>query len=532
MKQLWSDILNSALIGTDKRPFNVNVLPVTVRKELELLGESNNEKKLLDAAVMLYFYNIAGSKPVKYNGDLSYNPIQEQRSTISIKIKQVFDRITETGYYEKEYLLLLWLDKILKLENIVTPDIMVPLIKLGIGMTKTTRAKIYTVIGERGKMLLPLIPEFIIPSATPNITTEWKEGNPDERRAFVSELRKKNADDALALIQSDWNTENVVFKKSLIELISTDSNTSEYKFLSDLYYNEFSAKSKEKKTETDCRYLLATTLLKDRHSRLYQYTIDHLIQYITEEKKSGLLGFLGGNKEKVFKFPQKNDDFFTGENMVNTYGINAKNPDPAMYLTDALFWFSELLTMMPIQSINDILSKDTDATFQYLTTHEDFKVKIEGKSVPVLLPALENNIRTHKDPRLLLLTLEKSIHPDKYSLLQYAPVQEFEDYIIKEKLFLNGQAINHHPAGDEEWSLKFSEKMLDATYQSLVVNKQHYYYDRINQLMAKHLHPSAISKLESYNQSNGNDNFKEYWIKNIYQPVKTCIEIKSSISQF
>jgi len=48
--------------------------------------------------------------------------------------------------------------------------------------------------------------------------------------------------------------------------------------------------------------------------------------------------------------------------------------------------------------------------------------------------------------------------------------------------------------------------------------------------MAKHLHISTLSRLEEMFQSAASDHFKEYWIKNVYQPVKTSIEIKTSIS--
>ncbi|MBP6447526.1 MAG: hypothetical protein KA341_12025 [Saprospiraceae bacterium] len=528
MKSSWTEIMSSALLGTDKRPLNIHVLPEDIRSELLAMGQDTAESTLLKAAAIHHFYNRSGTLPDKLE-NTGYRQITETKSFIDTATINVFLRITETGYYEKEYLLRLWLDKVIGQNKIAAPNIILPIINLGIGFSKNTRKKIMAVLGERAKAILPLKPDFKAKELQSNITDQWKEGNPEERRTFISELRTKDADQSLSLIQSDWPTETIVFKRTIIEILSEQTQPADYLFLTTLYENEFAAKPKEKKTEVECRALLAKVLLKDTNSNIFRSTVAEMQKYIGQEKKSGIMGLLTGGKDKVIHLPTVVDTFFNVENMVNIYGIDPKNPDPALYKSDVIYWFSALLAIMPLDIMTSLLEKSKKETFEYLLNNTEFKAKIEGKDVSVFLNALSENVKNYRDQELLQMILQFDTHDRKYLLLQYSETKVFEEYVIKEKLFLEALVITHHPANYEDWSPYFSVKMVEATYKSFVVDKKHY-YEKINQLMAKHLHISTLSRLEEMYQSAASDHFKEYWIKNVYQPVKTSIEIKTSIS--
>jgi len=528
MKQSWTEIMSSALLGTDKKPLNIHVLPEDIRSELLALGQDTAESTLLKAAAIHHFYNRSGTLPDKLE-NTGYSQISETKPCIDTKAKNVFLRITETGYYEKEYLLLLWLDKVIGQNKIVAPDIILSLINLGIGLSKNTRKKIMAILGERAKAILPLKPDFKAKELQSDIMDQWKEGSPEERRTFISELRTKDADQSMSLIQSDWPTETIVFKRTIIEILSEQTQPTELSFLASLYENEFVAKPKEKKTEVECRALLAKVLLKDVSSSLYKTTVNQIKTYIVQAKKSGIMGLLTGGKDTVIQLPTVPDTFFNVENMVCLYGIDSKNPDPALYKTDVLYWFSELLSLLSMDVWMTLLAKSKEETFDYLVSQNDFKAKIEGKDVPVFLSSLSENVKNYRDQELLKMILLFDTHDRKYLLLPYSDTKVFEEYVIKEKLFLEAQVIIHHPANCENWSPYFSIKMVEATYKSLVVDKKHY-YDKINHLMAKHLHISTLNRLEEMYQSAASDHFKDYWIKNVYQPVKTSIEIKTSIS--
>lgn len=528
MKSSWTEIMSSALLGTDKRPLNIHALPEDIRSELVAIGQDTAEGTLLKAAAIHHFYNRSGSLPNKLE-NTGYSQITESKSFIDTPIINVFLRITETGYYEKEYLLQLWLGKVIGQNKIAAPNIILPIINLGIGLSKNTRKKIMAILGERAKAILPLKPDFKAKELQSDITDQWKEGSPEERRIFISEIRTQDVDQALSLIQSDWPTETIVFKRTIIEILSEQTQPTEFSVLKSLYEDEFAAKPKEKKTEIECRALLAKVLLKNTNSNIFRSTVTELQKNIGQEKKSGIMGLLTGGKDKVIHLPTVEDTFFNAENMVNIYGIDPKNPDPAMFKTDVIYWFSALLSIMPIDILTSLLEKSKQETFDYLVTNNDFKAKIEGKDVSVFLNSLSENVKNYRDQELLKMVLQFDTHDRKYLLLPYSDTKIFEEYVIKEKLFLEAQVITNHPANNEDWSPYFSVKMVEATYKSLVVDKKHY-YDKINQLMVKHLHISTLSRLEEMYQSAVNDHFKDYWIKNVYQPVKTSIEIKTSIA--
>jgi hypothetical protein len=528
MKSSWTEIMSSALLGTDKKPLNIQVLPEDIRSELVAMGQDTAEDTLLKAAAIHHFYNRSGTLPAKLE-KTGFSQITESKSFIDTPTINVFLRIKETGYYEKEYLLQLWLDKVIGQNKIVAPNIILPIINLGIGLSKNTKKKIMAILGERAKAILPFKPDFKAKELQSNITDQWKEGSPEERRTFISELRTKDVDQPLSLITSDWPTETMVFKRIIIEILSEQTQPSEFSFLTSLYENEFAAKPKEKKTEIECRALLAKVLLKNTNSNIFQSTVAALQKYIGQEKKSGIMGLLTGGKNKVIHLPTVADTFFNAENMVNIYGIDPKNSDPAMFKTDVIYWFSALLSIMPLDILTSLSEKSKKEIFEYLLNNNEFKAKIEGKDVSIFLNALSENVKNNRDQELLQMILLFDNHDRKYLLFPYSDNKVFEEYVINKKLFLEAQVITHHPANYEDWSPYFSVKMVEATYKSLVVDKKHY-YDKINQLMAKHLHISTLSRLEEMYQSAASDHFKEYWIKNVYQPVKTSIEIKTSIS--
>ncbi len=530
MKQSWTEIMSSALLGTDKRPLDISILPEDVKLELSQIGPQSPENTLLKAAAIHHFYNQSGTEAAKLKSDVAIIKIEESKSYIKRNYINIYHRITETGYYEKEYLLNLWLDKVIGQNSIAAPEIILSIINLGTGLSKSTRKKILTILGERAKAILPLKPDFKTKELMVGGIDQWKEGSPEERRSIITDLREKDATKAINLIKEDWATETIVFKRTIIDLLSEQTHPIELAFLKSLYESEFAAKPKEKKTEIECRALLAKSLLKDVNSILYQTTLHHLKMYAGQEKKSGIIGLLTGSKERVIQVPIVVDTFFNGENMLYMYGIDPKNPDAALYKTDMIYWFSELLTILPLSTLMSILSKSKEEVLEYLVSHDDFKAKIEGKEVSVLLNALSENVKNNRDQELLDFILKFDTNQQKYLLLQYSESTFYEAYVIKEKLFLDAQVITHHPATNEDWSPYFSTKMLEATYKSLVVDKKHY-YDKINLLMAKHLHVSSLSRLEDMYQSAVSDHYKEYWISHVYKPAKTSIEIKSSISQ-
>ena len=244
MKQSWTEIMSSALLGTDKKPLNIHVLPEDIRLELVHLGQDTAEGTLLKAAAIHQFYNRSGILPDKLENK-GYSQITESKSFIDSPTIKVFLRISETGNYEKEYLLQLWLDKVIGQNKIAAPNIILSLINFGIGLSKNTRKKIMAILGERAKAILPLKPDFKAKELKSDITDQWKEGSPEERRIFISELRTKDVDQSMSMIQSDWPTETIVFKRTIIEILSEQTQPIEFSFLASLYENEFAAKQKE-----------------------------------------------------------------------------------------------------------------------------------------------------------------------------------------------------------------------------------------------------------------------------------------------
>src|SRR5690349_10682652 len=65
--EFWNTIINTALIGTDKKQVNANELPAALGEPVALIHENpakDKEEKFLQTAALLLNYRLCGSKPV------------------------------------------------------------------------------------------------------------------------------------------------------------------------------------------------------------------------------------------------------------------------------------------------------------------------------------------------------------------------------------------------------------------------------------------------------------------------------------
>jgi hypothetical protein len=525
----FDTLLKTSLIGTEKLPLNIDALPSIIKDAVAKKNE-DAEQLVLSSAAMIFFYNEAGTTPQKI-ADNNFEKIVELKNVTSTTATQILQAIETTGYYEKEYLYNFWLDTLIERNEIVPPNFIMPLINAGIGFNKITKSKIILAIGETGKLIVPLKADFKVKGLQIEEKDDvWKEGTSSERKIFLEELISTNATKALELIEKDWSLESITFKKSIIEIIIQYPNEAIYLFLKKLNSDEFVFTSNEKTTVTQCRGLITKALLHNEQTDLYHKTKSQIVNYC-EIGKKGILGKLisGSNKVKI-NLPKEKDGFLNAENIKAVYGIEPVNNNPAYFANDVLYWFSELLAIIPLQIWVQIFDTSEKEVFQYFLENEQYKTTIHGHKENIFYNSIKENLQYSKNEQLIMQLLRTKQKNTNYELAAFLDAPNFEAFAIKNDLLLDANFMYYYEKENGEWSLDFSTKIIKETYTA-VLDKQQYVNDTIRNIICKFTHDGSNSILDNFFLKESTSTFKEMWIEQIYKPTKKVIEIKQQIKQ-
>ena len=90
--------------------------------------------------------------------------------------------------------------------------------------------ELQSVIGDRGKWLLPLNPEWT-PLLLEVEESKWKTGTKAERLALLKQIRQQDAAKGLTLLQSTWEKDSVQEKAILLATLKIGLSKSDEAFL-------------------------------------------------------------------------------------------------------------------------------------------------------------------------------------------------------------------------------------------------------------------------------------------------------------
>jgi Family of unknown function (DUF5691) len=526
----WDEILSCALIGTDKKPVNITLLPDSVVALLAQKSDDNSTIALRSAAV-LSFYNNVGVMP-KQLKNLDFTIIKETQIVANDLLMLLFKEIELANYYEKENLLHLWLNCLIQREEIVQANAVLNVIntteKLLVSQAngkKVLRAKMAKVLGETGKRILSLRRSNV--NEVEEVENVWLEGKPEQRRCFFAGLRNDDPQKAMELLEKDWSMESVVFKKSLLEIISAPSDD-ELAFIEMLYQNEFAFKEKEKKTEIECRWVIARILLHSAKSKLYKTIATSLLDYIPKEKKGLLSKIVGGKKLKLI-LPEQIDSFFNPTFFQTTFGVTANNQNSAIFPTDVTYFFSELIALVPTFLWTKMFNCSAKDVFTYFLEDKQFKVLLQGVSKSSLINVVHENVKFSKSNDSILALLATENPQFFFDLTGFLSPQQFEQFVSENNLFTEVQVLTQFPKEAGVWSLAFSKQMMHQNYKHNVELQQSI-YEVMTQIMTMHLATETKQTIDELFLKDDDSDYKQRWIENVYIPINRAITVKERLN--
>lgn len=525
---MWEYLVEIALLGTEKKTLDTTLLPPEIQEAMSK-SFADPEQTFLEAAVLSRYYQEAGKQPERIIGELDETIIEETRIIAPTKFKEVFNLLDNVHYRLKEKFINLWLDSLIRKELIIESDSIIQLLKTGNSLSESTKIKIIQVIGNKGNWLLQFQRDFQYDVVSKNEKI-WSEGNSVERKNYFTRLLAKNPEQSIALLKSTWEQESLVNKRGYLELIKKINHPAIIDFARFLYETEFKFNAKEKKTEKECRKIVAEILLSSKDTQLHQTTIKYLNNYFTSEKKKGLLGFVSTKMQTEYLLPEESDaDFWNSTNMEQAYGFEVKDYDISLFKNQNQYWLSCFLETVSAEAwLNDHISNYSGFINCFIDS-DNFVIKIKGESYSIFLNTIINNACTYSNKQLALSLLSRISTTDAIPLLKHITPEEYEQFVRKNKYFHDAEILENGPYNlEESWSQSFSDYILTSIFE-LSMQSSNHNLNGLGIAIAQFINTSSNILLQKLNEKAIGSNFYHQWSTNIYEPVNISLQIRKTI---
>lgn len=455
----WDNIINTAMIGTDKKQIGIAELPADLAEPITVIhnnGTTDKEQKFLQLAAVAFNFRQSGVTPLQKEVNTSPAPAEEKKYCNALATQTLKDILSE----ESIPLLKFWLQHCDRRQQLATPETLPVLLDTGT-QYKNLQVLIASCCGKRGEWLSGYNDAWKF-SSTQTGEELWQTGTQEQRKIIFKETRKLNPAQAREWLQQTWSQEDANTKLGFLELMPENISENDIAFLESLS----TEKSKKVKEE-------ALKLLKQiPGSAIVKQYQELLQQSVLIKKEKALLGIISKTNLE-FKLPGSFDEaiFKTGIEKLSS----------SKEITDEEFIIYQLIQSVPPSFWEKQLGGDPKAIIDL------FQKDITGKK---MIPALVIAITRFNDTRWALYFMQYSevFYIDIIPLLQS---QQQEAY--SNKFFDNypDNIIQYATERETEWSIELTKNIFKYTA------KNHYQYNRSFYNQHIHLIPgSAVTELE------------------------------------
>jgi hypothetical protein len=214
--QFWNTIINASLLGTSRKPVQLNEL---LQGELAPLADhiptdADPEEKFLQAAALAYQYRQSGTLPLKVE-TLRFDTAPSEEKPYCSPVQQAI--LQEILANETIALLELWLKACWKTEVLVQLGHIPALLALAVQQSRLQKI-ISICCGKRGAWLAAFNPTWQFAS-TPESDDLWTTGTPDQRRKLLRLTLKQDGTTARQMLHSTWPQENAATRTEFLKIL-------------------------------------------------------------------------------------------------------------------------------------------------------------------------------------------------------------------------------------------------------------------------------------------------------------------------
>ena len=480
--QTWDQIINTALLGTDKRTLAAHELPAELAAAVERIQNNTTDKEdqFLQIAALVFNYRQCGILPLQKEGvTVSKAGIEEKPYCSPLAIQTIKD-ILES---ESNSLLQFWLQLCAAKSQIVTPDLVPALLTIATQQKKLQNL-VVACCGQRGDWLSKFNPEWNFSTAT---TQEelWQTGSAEQRKAVLEQLRKEDAAMARTWLQQTWAQEDAGTKVEWLMIMGINIGEDDIEFLESL------AKEKSKKVKD-----LALWLLKQIPDSPIVHQYQQVLQKTVTIGKNGL----------QIRLPAGLD-----ENLFKTTGLDKLSNSKDF--TDEEFIIFQMVQAVPPAFWETRLNSEPDIIIRSMQ-----KDPIGKK----LMPALVQAVVAFKDQSWATAFMQNSqvFYIDIIPLL---PVKEQEFYSIRFMDQFSENIIEHAIKREDTWGIDLTRAIFIKTAKSV------YQYNR--SFYSRYIHCIPVEIVTELEKCAPGEDYLKYTWTNTSEYITTLINLKKQTIQ-
>ncbi|MGX5856159.1 DUF5691 domain-containing protein [Dyadobacter jiangsuensis] len=399
-----TEILKAALLGTDRHMPEIPKGAPEVYAKIHALPTSKEDRFLKMAFVSL-LYEEAGAKPLVIDSHLPECPPEPQ----AVVTGQLAGWVQSALADQNDVLLAFLIFRILQRNEVIQPQLVTAMLDKALEK-KYDKQKLLSICGTTGQWLCNLNPRWrVLRDGTEEDENVWETGSMENRKAFLSALRRTDPSAATTLLENTLPQENANNRLAFLQLLHDGLSLADEPFLQKLVTDK---SQKVKETAIGMLRQIQGSAINRHHldcllSMLQVREERHLL--ITKKKKVVIAGDVTPD-ESIFK---------TGIEKISTEkGVQ-----------DHVFIAGQLLSAIGPALLSSRLN---------ITDQELIILFLEHPAAKALLPFLTSAAVQFKCKSWALALLHRGDARDIRLLNALAPSERLPFYLQ----FLNGNAAN------------------------------------------------------------------------------------------
>ena len=525
--QIWQQLINTALLGTEKMPLQAENLPQAIQDILIKQRAESPETAFLRAATLVMAYKTAGENPEVYVSP-EYGIAPDAENDKKSSDKTVCPDVL-LPYFKRErdameaVLFVMALERMTANDWILPPAAVINTLNIGAekNLHKHIRTQIAAIVGERGRWLAQFNDGWAFVLKPENDYELWTEGAPEDRLRVFIKTRNDNPIQAVEMLAAAWSSLAAKERKTFLEAIRTNFGSYDEAFLEMVYEDTMKQKDNDKGIKSEIKTLVVSLLIAIPNSKKQDWIFEQFAPYFTTKKT--LMGF--GKTETLLDLPLENDAFFCPSVMVKNLGRSKSNTFLHTH-SDAENWFCELVAWLPPQRFSAFLGMsdtETMAAFQH-----NLKGKIR-KNRPFAAGHFGFAIALHKQRELAFAYLKNQEKAEKdNTFIQNLPalfalLSDDEMDLLLQQNFQNlSLSLLEEALPKRLWSSYTSAYFLKLCIEDISSN---YYGNITKQCLVRCLSYLSADALQNFNKALDKMTFKssaeqQKVINMVHQPLE------------
>jgi hypothetical protein len=447
---MWEEIVNKALLGSEKASLTSADLPGDIAAEFHVEESHEKEDAFLRIAALAYQFRQSGALPIKANDATLKEAAPESRPYCSEKANAILKTLME-----EELLALLGfcLGLCISKQQLAYPEVIPSLLNVA-ERRKEFRHVILDVVGERGKWLCSLNPDWRFSSLDTDVEKVWSDGSAEERRELLRHLRHVDPEQGRRLLESSWATEGANEKLSFLEILKTNISAADLPWLESL-------KEKSQKVNAaivDVLKLIPSSDIVQEYQRV-------LAACMSLKSGKALLGMINKTETVI------NETFAFPDSIFKT-GIEKLSSSKS--ISDAKHIIAQLMMAVPPSFLAEHVQRNPEEMIELFQ---------KDKQTAFFLPAIALAAVRFKDKLWITKILDKAdkdvVSSSIATLLSGLEGNDRDRYALKYFDEQPAEIIQLMMTNDTEWSLDLAKVILKYTAREVYQYNKHFYRQAI-----------------------------------------------------